>query len=74
MGELRKDYILDRYVIIATERGKRPHQFIKDPIKTDTKSVDFFAQGNEHLTPDEIYRWPEKSKNWKIRVNDNERY
>ena len=71
MGELRKDYILDRYVIIATERGKRPHQFIKDPIKTDTKSVDFFAQGNEHLTPDEIYRWPEKSKNWKIRVFPN---
>ena len=29
MNELRKDYILDRYVIIATDRAKRPAQFIK---------------------------------------------
>ncbi|MFH1439138.1 MAG: DUF4931 domain-containing protein [Candidatus Woesearchaeota archaeon] len=30
MTELRKDYLLDRYVIIAEKRGKRPHQFKDD--------------------------------------------
>ncbi len=27
MAELRKDYLIDRYVIVAPKRGERPHQF-----------------------------------------------
>jgi len=68
MGELRKDYVLDRWVIIATERGKRPHQFKHKTEMPDVK--DFFAPGNEHLCPPEIYR-KEKNGGWQIRVFPN---
>jgi UDPglucose--hexose-1-phosphate uridylyltransferase len=65
MGELRKDYILDRYAIIATERGRRPHQFEQKPAD---KKVDmcFFCPGNENTTPPEIGRTEANGK-WKMR-------
>ena len=31
MPELRKDPIIGRWVIISTERGKRPHDFVVEP-------------------------------------------
>jgi len=72
MGELRKDYVLDRYVIIASERAKRPDEFKKKPKRKSKKNkVDFFAPGNEDLTPKEIYRYPENTKDWQIRVFPN---
>ena len=66
MNELRKDYVLDRWVIIATGRGKRPHQFKSE--KQD-KAIDvcFFCPGNENMTPPEIDR-VEEDGNWVIRV------
>ncbi len=71
MGELRKDYVLDRYVIINSDRGKRPDQF-KQEIKQHKKDdVCYFCPGNEHMTPPEIERFPEKSKDWEIRVFPN---
>ncbi|MBN2368513.1 DUF4931 domain-containing protein [Candidatus Woesearchaeota archaeon] len=70
MGELRKDYILDKYVIIATERGARPDQFKKEE-KTPTVKTDFFAPGNEAMTPNEIERFPPGAKDWQIRVFPN---
>jgi UDPglucose--hexose-1-phosphate uridylyltransferase len=73
MPELRKDYILDRYVIIATERGKRPEQFksIDEPAESaDDLRNCFFCPGNEHTTPPEIYR-TERDAKWQIRVFDN---
>ncbi|MCK5026359.1 MAG: galactose-1-phosphate uridylyltransferase [Nanoarchaeota archaeon] len=70
MGELRKDYILDRWVIIASDRMKRPHEFkIKDTAKQ--KGVCYFCPGNEDKTPPEIYRLADKKGNWKIRVFPN---
>ncbi|MFP4112147.1 MAG: galactose-1-phosphate uridylyltransferase [Candidatus Woesearchaeota archaeon] len=70
--EMRKHYFLDKFVIIANERSKRPHQFYhkKEENKED---IDYFAPGNEHLTPDESYRYPENStgKDWQIRVFPN---
>ncbi len=65
--ELRKDYILDRWVIIADNRRKRPHEF-KPETKANSPATDFFAPGNEHLTP------PEKGhigEPWQIRWFDN---
>lgn len=53
--ELRKDYILDRWVLIATDRKKRKHQFIPKKIEHDDKTC-FFCPGNEYLTPPEIGR------------------
>ncbi|HII17392.1 TPA: DUF4931 domain-containing protein [Candidatus Woesearchaeota archaeon] len=67
MGELRKDYILNRWVIIATERARRPQEFAKAK-KRILLSVkdDVLAAGNEDKTPPEIGRIEEGGK-WKIR-------
>ena len=78
MTELRKDYLLDKYVIISAARGKRPHQF-KDDSDKNKESIEaekkacFFCPGNESMTPDEIYRLslPEHEDQWKIRVFPN---
>ena len=57
--ELRKDYLLDRWVIIAEKRSKRPRQFEKSKIK---EGICDFCPGNEHLTPKEISRVEEQGK------------
>ena len=69
MGELRKGYITDRWVIIASGRGKRPHQFKVKPEPVDKEGC-FFCPGNEEKTPPEIYRLEDGNK-WKIRVIPN---
>lgn len=51
MGELRRDYILDEWVILSTGRQARPHQLIEDA-KKDSQ-ICYFCPGNEKLTPDE---------------------
>ncbi len=50
-NELRKDYLLDRWVVIATERARRPVDFAKqknEPAKTSNCPL---CAGNEHMTP-----------------------
>lgn len=64
-GELRKDYLLDRYVILARSRAKRPHQFSKEDDKKKA-SKDFFAPGNEDMTPPETGRISQDD-GWKMR-------
>jgi len=74
--ELRKDYILDRWVYMASERKKRPKEFIKHE-ELKERGICYFCPGNEHLTPPEIGRVG-KDK-WSVRwflnkfpvVNDN---
>ncbi len=68
--ELRKDYILDRYVIIAESRGKRPHEFKKESSTEEENSNCFFCPGNEEKTPPEISRRRREGK-WQIRVFPN---
>ena len=61
MNELRRDYFLDRWVIISTERAKRPNDFIGkkvldercDPTSLALKAVKdcSFCAGNESRTP-----------------------
>lgn len=77
MGELRKDPILGRWVIIATERGKRPDAF--GP-KKDTQEDDLtkcpFCVGKEKTTPPEIYSVRDSNTRpnepgWRIRVVPN---
>ncbi len=75
MPELRKDPIIGRWVIIATERGKRPHDFV---IEEEVVKGGFcpFCPGNEHTTPPEIfaYREPGTAPNtsgWTLRVVHN---
>jgi len=64
MIELRKDYILDRWVIISEGRGKRPKQFKKQETVQDATC--FFCPGNESMTPQEIGRIAQ-GDSWKIR-------
>ena len=75
MSELRKDPIIDRWVIIASERGRRPSDF--KPEAPDPKpAVCPFCCGNEHLTPPEIYAVREPgtapdTPGWDVRVVAN---
>lgn len=67
--ELRKDYILDRYVLIASGRGKRPYEFKREEVKQES-GICYFCPGNEHLTPPEIGRIGTKEK-WDLRWYPN---
>lgn len=69
MSELRKDYVLDRWVVISSSRGKRPREF-KKPDTIKEPKTDFFARGNEHLTPEEIGRF-ERDGKWQVRWFEN---
>lgn len=75
MPELRRDPIIGRWVIIATERAKRPTDFFfekeEGPLLPHAECP--FCEGNESLTPPEIYALRKKSTRpntpgWKIRV------
>ncbi len=72
--EIRKDYVLDRYVILSTERAKRPSDFLeKENKEIELKEYDEkcpFCFGNEHLTTKEIGRI-EKDGKWIMRWVEN---
>ncbi len=55
MIELRKDYILDRWVILAPSRKKRPRDFVRHASDVSSGTC-VFCSGNEKLTPPEIGR------------------
>lgn len=75
MPELRKDPIVGRWVIISTERGKRPADFVVQhpPIK---EGFCPFCSGNEDKTPPEILAYrnnqtPPNTPGWHLRVVPN---
>lgn len=70
MPELRKDYLLDRWVLINERRGKRPNEFTQR-LEIVESGTCFFCPGNEAMTPLEICRIPEFAKEWKMRVFPN---
>ncbi len=75
MPELRKDPIIGRWVIIASERGKRPSDFQSPPLEP-TGGFCPFCEGNEDKTPPEIiaYRPQNTERNkpgWTLRVVAN---
>ena len=75
MPELRKDPIVGRWVIISTERGKRPSDFTGSEKRKEPRSCPF-CPGNESLTPPEIVaiRDPGTRPNtpgWRLRVISN---
>ena len=53
MPELRKDPVVGRWVIISTERARRPTDFQREPVRTKGDNCVFCA-GNEDKTPPEI--------------------
>jgi UDPglucose--hexose-1-phosphate uridylyltransferase len=50
-NELRKDYLLDRWVVIATERSRRPTDFYKPKPEAAKTAVCPLCVGNENMTP-----------------------
>jgi len=75
MSELRKDPVIGRWVIVATERGKRPTDFVS-VVKSEEPVYCPFCEGNENMTPAEIYAIRDSnslanSRGWKIRVVPN---
>ena len=75
MRELRRDPIIGRWVIIATERAKRPSDFAvaAKEAEPERKKDCPFCEGNESMTPPELMavRKEDISPNgpgWKVRV------
>jgi len=74
MSELRWDPLKLHWVIIATDRGRRPRDFL---VEKDNKEVAScpFCYGNEDKTPGEIFAirpsGPPNSPNWQVRVIPN---
>ena len=77
MAELRKDPILGRWVIIATDRSKRPTSYHVEKEASYTKSEKCpFCEGHESMTPPEVYVMRDKKSKpnkpgWKVRVVPN---
>ena len=53
MPELRKDPIVGRWVIISTDRAKRPYDFVREPVSIKGGFCPF-CYGNENKTPPEV--------------------
>jgi UDPglucose--hexose-1-phosphate uridylyltransferase len=57
MSELRKDPVVSRWVIIASERGVRPTSWVADADRGDQGPLPAscpFCEGNERMTPHEV--------------------
>jgi UDPglucose--hexose-1-phosphate uridylyltransferase len=85
-NELRKDYLLDRWVVIATERSRRPTDFAKTRTSATSNCVCPMCVGNENMTPPATLLYlkngekivssrdpstGERPKNWLIRCFPN---
>lgn len=84
-NELRKDYLLNRWVVIATERSRRPMDFAKQKTNSEQNSVCPLCVGNEHMTPPAVMLYLKqngevktdrdhngtRSQNWLVRVIPN---
>lgn len=74
MSELRWDPLKLHWVIIATNRGRRPTDFHVEPGFGEVTSCPF-CYGNEDKTPGEVFAirpgGPPNSSNWQVRVIPN---
>ncbi|MCC6502271.1 MAG: galactose-1-phosphate uridylyltransferase [Deltaproteobacteria bacterium] len=73
MSEIRLNVVTREWVIIATERAKRPTDFRNNKEKNHLPRYLVtcpFCPGNERRTPSERFRLPD-GENWKIRVVAN---
>jgi len=75
MPELRKDPVIGRWVIIATERGTRPSEFVQES-QSPRDGFCPLCEGNENKTPPEVFAirrtgTPPNSPGWLLRVVPN---
>ncbi len=76
LPELRKDPITGRWVIIATDRAKRPSDFLRERVQIRGGGFCPFCYGNETKTPPEVLAYrPDGSQRdgpgWTVRVVPN---
>jgi UDPglucose--hexose-1-phosphate uridylyltransferase len=75
MSIIRQDPTTKEWVIIATERAKRPHEFKKKAVPRSLNAREEscpFCTGNEGLTPTEVLRLDGSlSAGWVVRVVPN---
>lgn len=78
MPQLRQDPTTKEWVIIASERSRRPHDFVKTEASADKPAYKEdcpFCPGNEHLAPHESLAYrsggPPDSGGWWVRVVPN---
>src|SRR4030095_1914172 len=77
MPELRKDPVTGRWVIISTERRKRPTDFRLESVNIPPDSSCPFCEGHEHMTPRELLAHRHNgsganSPGWDLRVIPNQ--
>jgi UDPglucose--hexose-1-phosphate uridylyltransferase len=75
MPELRKDPIVSRWVIVATERAKRPFAPQAEALTSEAGPCPFCA-GQESNTPNEILAYRDRNtrpneRGWRVRVVPN---
>jgi len=73
MPELRKDPVIGRWVIISTERARRPDQFADKLKDQEDRQPCPFCEGQETRTPPEIYavrphHYVRNGPGWELRV------
>ncbi len=75
MAKFVPDVKTQRWIVIATGRTRRPSDTFKlDSTANSQTNLDPFSEGNEHMTPPEVYRVGEGNPNtpgWKVRVVPN---
>lgn len=78
MPQFRKHPVTHEWVVIATERARRPSDFKKDeaPPKPEFNEKCPFCPGNESQTPPEVLAYrpghlPPNSPDWNVRVVSN---
>ena len=75
MSEIRLDPTTEEWVIVASERARRPSDFVRP--KVEAKPPHFlpscpFCPGNEAKTPNEVLSYQDQNKgSWQIRVFAN---
>jgi UDPglucose--hexose-1-phosphate uridylyltransferase len=74
MGELRREPVVRRWVVITTENPKGPEDYI--PLKAphapfDPAGTCAFCPGHEGMTPPEVLSLGEPGEGWSVRVVPN---
>ncbi|MEM3597045.1 MAG: DUF4921 family protein [Candidatus Bathyarchaeia archaeon] len=70
-NEVRRDYLLDRWVVIATERGRRPTDFAKQERQKAKAAVCPLCPGNEHMTPPAVLVYLKSKEGVKKSADDD---
>jgi UDPglucose--hexose-1-phosphate uridylyltransferase len=75
LSEIRQDPTTKEWVIIASERARRPHDFARQENKPESPAFEPrcpFCPGNEAMAPSEVLKYQDsEDKGWRIRVFNN---